>query len=142
MKTLLKNRRSYHHRIGLPDICNSKDINGEKSDADSDDMYMKEKGDENGRDGNGSKDGNGSEDGNGNSGEGVDEDGNGYGDVDEEEFGAKDDEGRNGEGSSSAKQAGKRKATQDNEPATATRPKKKVNQVATQSTTKAALKRK
>jgi hypothetical protein len=34
----------------------------------------------------------------------------GYGDVGDEEFGANDNEGRNGEDSSSAKQAEKRKA--------------------------------
>jgi hypothetical protein len=45
---------------------------------------------------------------------------NGYGD-DDEELGGSDNEGRNGEGSRSVKQAGtKRKAIQDHEPATAT----------------------
>jgi|GEM_PF-4201918 len=163
MKTLLKNRRSYQHRIGLPDVqdnSNLKDISGEKSDEEGqwDEMYLKDddegNGDKNGsgsegededEDGNRGEDedGNRREDEDGNCGEGVhgDEDGNrgegGYEDEDEE-FGAKYDEGRNGEGSSSAKLAGKRKATQDDAPTTTTRSQKKIK--ATQPTKKAVPK--
>jgi hypothetical protein len=72
-------------------------------------------------------------------------------DKDEEEFGGNDDEGRNGEGSRSAKQAGtKRKVIPDDELAPATRAKKiqkKTNgsegyQAAAQPTKKALPKRK
>ena len=128
MKTLLKNRCCYKNRIGLPEVHDDhelKDINGDKSDRteDWDDIYVvADNGDEdeNGRGGiDGSGGGSEDEDEDENSGEGVNRawDGNGYGDTDgDEEFGAMDNEERNGEGSSSAKQAGKRKATQDDEP--------------------------
>src|ERR1700678_2234076 len=88
--------------------------------------------DEDGRRGiDGSGGGSEDEDEDKNSREGVNRawDGNGYGDTDgDEEFGAMDNEERNGEGSSSAEQAGKRKVTQDDEPAIATRSKRrKIN---------------
>jgi hypothetical protein len=147
MKTLLKNRRSYRNRIGLPDVQDIKDISREKSeeDPDWDDMYMKNNNEGN-EDRNGS--GNGSEDEDRNSGEGngggEDEDGEGTRDGDDEEVGAKDNGGSNGEGSSSAKQAGKRKATQDDKPATTTRSKKlndsEDRQVAAKPTKKAVPK--
>jgi len=142
MKTLLKNRCCYKNRIGLPEVHDDhelKDINGDKSDRteDWDDIYVRaDNGDEeeNGRgdiDGSGGGSEDEDEDEDENSGEGVNRawDGNGYGDTDgDKEFGAMDNEGRNGEGSSSAKQAGKRKATQDDEPAITTRSKRrKIN---------------
>lgn len=151
MKTLLKNRRSYKTRIGLPDMQDNKDIGGESpeeekgEDQDWDDMYMKdneERDEDGGEDGDGnSGEGDGGEDGDGNSGEGN---GDEIGHEDDEEVGAEDKGGRKGEGSSSAKQAGKRKVTQDDAPAT-TRFRKKINvskapQVATQPTKKAAPK--
>ena len=142
MKTLLKNRCCYKNRIGLPEVHDGhelKDINGDKSDRteDWDDIYVRaDNGDEeeNGRgdiDGSGGGSEDEDEDEDENSGEGVNRawDGNGYGDADgDEEFGAMDNEERNGEGSSSTKQARKRKATQDDGLVIATRSKtRKIN---------------
>lgn len=166
MKTLIKNRRTYRNRIGSLDQHDEdnmmKDINGEEGEGahekededDWDEMYMDtEKGidKENGigsedEDGNGEDEINGGED--GNRGKEINGGGDGYED-DEEEFARNDDEGRNGEGSCSAKQPRtKRRLTQDDEPATSTGSKRKKmdgsggHQVPTQSTKKAPPKRK
>lgn len=177
MKTLLKNRRSYKNRIGSLDDQHDEDnpkkeIDGEElevggegeeggkndgnnSDDDWEGMYAN--GTDNGsggEDARGGKDVNGNEDG---SGDEV-EDENGRkdvygGDIDDEdeelEFGRNDDEGMNGGGSRSAKQAGKkRKVTEDDEPATTVKTKKsrldssEDYQVATRSSKKAVSKRK
>jgi hypothetical protein len=118
MKTLLKNRCSYQNRIGHPDIDEedptSKDID-RQDDDDWEEMYVKSKTDNNEGDEDKNGHGGGNEYKDGNSGGGVD----GNGNWEEEED---DNEGRNGEGSSGAE---KRQVPQDDEPAAATRSKKK-----------------
>ena len=121
MKTLLKNWRTYRHRIGSLDqndednTMNSKDSDGDGDDGtkleDWDDMYQN-KIDEENRSG----------------GDEVDDSEGFNGSEDEGGYSRKKIKGGNGEGSriASAKQAGtKRKVTQDDEPATATRMKRK-----------------
>lgn len=159
MKTLLKNRRAYQSRIGSADQHidhnSNKDIVEEeledggkeeeeagrgKNDGNDDsddwnDMYVGYGNGGEGDDENDGENGDGGEDEGGSCGIDVSEGRDDYDEV----LGRNNDEGRNGEGS---KQVGlKRKIIQDDEPATATRAKRmKLNP--TQSTKKAAPKRK
>ena len=130
IKTLLKNQCSYQTHIRLSDIhqSSSKDIRSEdkREDDEWEEMYMDDNGgnrEENGSGVNGDgeeeeeEEFEGKDDGGGEDGEEKEE--GEEGEEKEEQFEAKE---RNGEGSSSA---GKRKATQDDQPVAATRSKKR-----------------